>query len=103
VSGRLDAAGAGRATAALVAALAKATGPERLNDLRYALRAVGERLTTDQLLDALGHPLAAGPAERELLALLGQRTRRTFRSTWHFLDWARSNGVDFTPPGLPPR
>jgi type I restriction enzyme S subunit len=44
------------------------------------------------------HPLAAGPAQRVVLDVLGRRTRREFRSTWHFLDWAQSNGVEFAPP-----
>jgi hypothetical protein len=46
----------------------------------------------------LDRPLAAGPAQRAVLDVLGRRTRREFRSTWHFLDWAQSNGVDLAPP-----
>ena len=56
------------------------------------------RLDTDHLVAVLQHPLVAGRAQRVLLDVLGQRTRHTFRSTWHFLDWAASNGVDLVPP-----
>jgi hypothetical protein len=63
-----------------------------------ALQTLTERLSTPDLVALLEHPLAAGPAQRALLDVLGQRTRRQFRNTWHFLDWARSNGVDFVPP-----
>ena len=33
------------------------------------------------------------------LDVLGQRHKREFRNAWHFIDWARSNGVELvTPP-----
>jgi hypothetical protein len=60
-----------------------------------------ERWTTSRLIALLRHPLAAGEAQRALLDVLGHRTRREFRNTWHFLDWARSNGVDFVPSRMP--
>jgi hypothetical protein len=58
---------------------------------------VCERKPTPDLVTLLDHPLAAGPAQRAVLDVLGRRTRREFRSTWHFLDWAQSNGVDLAP------
>jgi hypothetical protein len=42
--------------------------------------------------------LAVESAQRALFDVLGHRTRRDFRNTWHFLDWARSNSVDLVPP-----
>jgi serine/threonine protein kinase len=56
-----------------------------------------ERLSTLDILVLLRHPLIAGTAQRVLLDILGHRTRRHFRNSWHFLDWARSNGIDFAP------
>jgi hypothetical protein len=95
----LDAAGAGEAAQALVVAIGKATAPEALSQ---SLKMICERQSTVDILKALQHPLAVGRAQRTLLDVLGQRTRRTFRSTWHFLDWAASNGVDLVPH-FPPR
>jgi hypothetical protein len=40
--------------------------------------------------------------QRALLEVLEQRTRRSFRNTWHFIDWAASNGVEFLPAEPPP-
>jgi hypothetical protein len=71
------------------------------DSLARGLGAVCERLTTSDLLTPLQHPLAAGPAQRALLDVLGHRTRRTFRNTWHFLDWAHSNGIDLVPSRVP--
>jgi hypothetical protein len=103
VSGRLDAAGAAKAAEALVAVMAKTTDPNYLIPLSAGLTAVSGRLDTDHLVTLLQHRLAAGRAQRVLLDVLGQRTRHTFRSPWHFLDWAASNGVDLVPPPRPAR
>jgi hypothetical protein len=67
----------------------------------WAIQAVSERLATSDIVKLLQHPLAAGDAQRALLDVLGHRTRHTFRKTWHFLDWASSNGVDLVPPARP--
>jgi hypothetical protein len=70
-------------------------GPPVLAD---ALRDWAARQTTDELVAALAHPLAAGTAQRALLDELGRRTHHRFRNTWHFLDWAAANGLDLVPP-----
>jgi hypothetical protein len=95
VGGRLK---AGPAAEAFFAAMARITDEGALGTLAGGLEAAGERLATADLLALLQHPLAAGSAQRALLNVLGRRTRREFRSTWHFLDWAAANGVEFTPP-----
>jgi hypothetical protein len=56
-----------------------------------------ESCSTPDILRLLNHPLAARKAQRNLLDLLGRRTHRHFRNMWEFLDWARSNGVEFVP------
>jgi hypothetical protein len=100
VSGRLDTARAvahaGKVADILVAAMSKTSDANALSNLSWGLQAVCERLTTLELVALLERPLATGVAQRALLDVLGHRTRRDFRNTWHFLDWARSNGVDFT-------
>jgi hypothetical protein len=78
--------------------MAKTANPLALGPLARGLRVVSERRTTSDLLTRLQHPLAAESAQRALLDVLGHRTRRTFRNTWHFLNWAQSNGVDLLPP-----
>ena len=98
VGGRLDAGGAAKAADALVAALRDPrTLPHYHSSLIQALKAVGARLGTRGVVRVLQHPLAVGPAQRALLDLLAQPTRRTFSSPWQFIDWADSNGVDFLP------
>ena len=82
----------------LVAAMDKTDDFGALLYLFGGLGSVSGRLDTDHLVKVLQHPLAAGAAQRVLLDVLGQGTRHTFRSTWHFLDWAASNGVDLVPP-----
>jgi hypothetical protein len=67
------------------------------DSLTRALSAVGARQGSDGIVRLLQHPLAAGEAQRALLGALARPTRRTFHSTWDFLDWAKSNGVDFLP------
>jgi hypothetical protein len=99
MSGRLDAAGAGKATDALIGALAMTTDPRDRDALAEGFQAVGGRLDTRQLVASLLHPLSVGRAQRTLLDLLGQRTRRTFRSPEQALDWAQANGIDSVPPG----
>ncbi len=47
-------------------------------------------LTTPELAALLRQ----GQSERAILDALGERCKRRFRSAWHFLDWAGSNGVD---------
>jgi hypothetical protein len=98
VGGRLEPAGGVKAAEVLVAGLGTASGPLDLNKPCEALNAVCGRLSTRDLVACLQHPLAAGRAQRTLLDVLGQRSRRDFRTTWHFLDWAASNGVDLAPP-----
>jgi hypothetical protein len=100
VAGRLDAAAAsaraGQAADALLAAMSKIL----VVDVKLAeqLNVVCEHRATPDLIPLLGHPLAAGRSQRVVLDVLGRRTRREFRTTWHFLDWAQSNGVDLVPP-----
>jgi hypothetical protein len=101
VGGRLNAAQAGKAAEALVATMARMTHPMARNSLAKALQVMSERLTTSDLLSLLQHPLVAEEARRALLDVLRHRTRREFRNTWHFLDWAHSNGVDLAPSRVP--
>jgi hypothetical protein len=104
VSGHLDASGASKAADILMEAMSKVP-PDNSNvycPLRSVMSTMCERWSTPDLLTLLRHPLVAGEAQRALLDVLGHRTRRTFRNTWHFLDWARSNGVDFVPSRVPP-
>jgi hypothetical protein len=99
--GRLDAAHARRAAYVLLAAMSKTNHPVALDHLSQTLQVVCERQHTHDLVLLLEHPLAAGPAQRAVLDILGRRTRHEFRNTWHFLDWAQSGGVDFVPPDPP--
>ncbi|HEY7314992.1 MAG TPA: serine/threonine-protein kinase [Gemmataceae bacterium] len=111
VCGRLDADGIVKVAETLIVAMPRITDPrfsitdprsstqaKSLSQALQALQAVSEPLATSDIVKLLQHPLAAEDAQRALLDVLGHRTRRTFRNTWHFLDWAHSNGVDFIPP-----
>jgi hypothetical protein len=106
VARHLDATHAGMLTEALIAAMAKRADGDTFGHMNAHLlgplsQNVGnlcERLPTADVLVVLQHPLAAEVAQRALLDILGRRTHRQFRNTWHFLDWAASNGVDLTPP-----
>jgi hypothetical protein len=100
VSGRLDATASVKVAEALVAAMGKTNDLNDPSELSKGLQEVSERLTTPDLVILLRHPLAAGPCQRALLDVLGRRTRREFRNTWHFLDRARSSDVDLVPPPL---
>jgi hypothetical protein len=71
-----------------------------LNPLHLHLKQweeIVECCSTPDILRLLNHPLAARRAQRILLDVLGRRTHCHFRNTWEFLDWARSNGVEFVP------
>jgi hypothetical protein len=97
VSGCLDTAAADK----LFAAVSKYVDISYDIKLPATVQAVTERCSTPELLTLLRRPLAAGPIQRILLDTLGHRTRRDFRNTWHFLDWARSNDVDLVPSRVP--
>jgi hypothetical protein len=106
LAGHLDATQARQAADTLLAALTTNLAslwisvriPGVIDPHLLGLSKLGERQTTRDLIVLLQRPLAAGPAQRVLLDVLGRRTRREFRSTWHFLDWAAANGVDLAPP-----
>jgi hypothetical protein len=96
VGSRLE---AGKAADAIAAVMAGVSDDSALGALAEGLASAGERLGMADLLVFLQQqPLAAGKAQRALLDVLGRRTRRSFRSTWQFLEWAASNGLEFTPP-----
>jgi hypothetical protein len=64
-------------------------------------KTIGIRLDERDLQRLLDHPLAVGPLQRALLAVLDGSKNRSFRSTWDYLDSTESNGngADGLPPG----
>ncbi|MBI1918234.1 MAG: hypothetical protein HYS12_26375 [Planctomycetes bacterium] len=58
------------------------------------------RLSDQQLVDLLKHPLFVGEARRVLLDLLGDRHGRRFADQWEFVEFAQERrlGLDFTSP-----
>jgi tRNA A-37 threonylcarbamoyl transferase component Bud32 len=95
VGPRLSADEANKAAAALIEASSKTTNAGNLTSQVRGIQAVIAPQGAEGIVRLLQHPLAAGPTQRALLDVLGRPTRRTFHSTWDFIDWAKSNGVDF--------
>jgi hypothetical protein len=58
------------------------------------------RLTTQQLVDLLKHPLCVDQARRVVLEQLENRYRRPFANHWEFVRFATDQrlGLDFTTP-----
>jgi serine/threonine protein kinase len=56
------------------------------------LKKVAFRLEERDLQRLLAHPLAVGNLQRILLDALPGSQKRSFRNTWHYLDWTQSNG-----------
>jgi hypothetical protein len=97
VSAQMDDAAAAKTADELIDKMSRTTDESNLALLARALRALGAPRGTEGIIRILQHPMAAGAVQRALLNELGQPTKRTFHSTWHFIDWAASNGVDFLP------
>jgi hypothetical protein len=52
---------------------------------------VAARMDDRDLERLLDRPLTAGPVQRAILDIMGQSKKRSFRNTWDYLDWRRSN------------
>jgi hypothetical protein len=62
------------------------------------------RLSTQELVDLLKHPLFVGEPRRAVLNQLGNRYRRTFADQWEFVAYAKEHLPDIdltTPPKRP--
>jgi hypothetical protein len=62
------------------------------------------RLTTQQLVELLKHPVCVGAAQRIVLDHLGNRYHRTFADQWEFVRFAEEQKLDLditSPPQRP--
>jgi hypothetical protein len=68
--------------------------------LRSAAEPIPRRLSDEQLVDLLKHPLCVGEARRAVLDQLGIQHQRTFADLWEFVHYAEEKklGLDFTSP-----
>jgi hypothetical protein len=73
--------------------------------LQPALEPVPCRLSTQQLVELLKHPLFVNEARRVVLDHLGRRYGRRFADVWEFVAWAQEHepNLDFTTPPQRPR
>jgi hypothetical protein len=62
------------------------------------LEATASRLPTRELVRLLARPDATPFSNRAALEALGRPLRARFHGPWHFIDWARSNGLDALAP-----
>jgi hypothetical protein len=99
----------GRRTVALTGALGRAAdgyGPLACFPLlRPALEPLPCRLSTQQLVELLKHPMLVNQARRIVLDQLGNRYGRRFADVWQFVAWAREHEptLDLTTPPQRPR
>jgi hypothetical protein len=99
----------GRRAVALAGTLGRAAdgyGPLAcLPLLRPALEPLPCRLSTQQLVELLKHPMLVNQARRSVLDQLGQRYGRRFADLWEFVAWAREHepNLDLTTPPQRPR
>jgi hypothetical protein len=102
------------AVAATVGFLHECQGlPGAVSLLRPAAEPFPRRLSDQQLVDLLKHPLCVGEARRAVLDQLGMQHQQTFADQWEFVRYAEEQklGLDFTSPprkpepavALPPR
>ncbi len=63
------------------------------------------RLSTQDLVNLLKHPLCVDPARRVVLEQLARRYRRPFADHWEFVRFAQEQnlGLDFTTPPRRPQ
>jgi hypothetical protein len=54
------------------------------------------------LVDLLKHPLCVGAERRAVLGQLGRHYDRSFATHWDFVEFARSQGLDFKSPARRP-
>jgi hypothetical protein len=100
VSAHLDGPGAAKVASALIDAsrdpknISSPFLPQVLLSVARAIKQVCAPISTPEIMQILDHPLAAGPVQRALLDVLGQRYKQSFRCTWHFIDWADDNDKD---------
>jgi hypothetical protein len=68
--------------------------------LRPAAEPFPRRLSDQQLVELLKHPLCVGPARRAVLDQLGIYHRRAFADQWEFVRFAQEQklGLDLTSP-----
>jgi serine/threonine protein kinase len=73
--------------------------------LRPALEPLPCRLSTQQLVELLKHPLFVNEARRVVLDQLGNRYGRRFADLWEFVAWAQEHepNLDLTTPPQRPR
>jgi hypothetical protein len=99
----------GRRAVALTGALGRAAGgygpPACLPLLQPALEPLPCRLSTQQLVELLKHPLFLNQARRIVLDHLGNRYQRRFADVWEFVAWAQEHEptLDLTTPPQRPR
>jgi hypothetical protein len=99
----------GRRAVALTGALGRAAGgygpPACLPLLQPTLEPVPCRLSTQQLVELLKHPLFLNQARRIVLDHLGNRYQRRFADVWEFVAWAKEHepNLDLTTPPQRPR
>jgi hypothetical protein len=99
----------GRRAVALTGALGRAADGYAplacLPLLRPALEPLPCRLSTQQLVELLKHPLFVNEARRIVLDQLGNRCGRRFADLWEFVAYAREHepNLDLTTPPQRPR
>jgi hypothetical protein len=73
--------------------------------LQPALEPLPSRLSTQQLVELLKHPLFVNEARRIVLDQLGRRYGRRFADIWEFVTWAQEHelNLDLTTPPQRPR
>ncbi len=61
-------------------------------DVHKMLEAVTAPLPVAELVGLLGRPTCVGPAEEAVLAVLGKKVGRPFRSVWEVVAWQAEKG-----------
>jgi hypothetical protein len=76
------------------------TLPAALLLLSRAAEPLPRRLSDQELVELLKHPLCVGDARRAVLDQLGLQHRRTFADQWEFVRFAEEQhlGLDLTSP-----
>jgi hypothetical protein len=108
LSAALDDGHHGKRAQAVAAAVGCPCEPQGLFGALAPLQAVAEphqwRLSDQQMVELLKHPLCVGNARRIVLDQLGLHHGRTFADQWDFVRYAEEQklGVDFTTPPKQP-
>ena len=93
-----------RAVTATVGLLHNNQGlPGAALQLRPAVEPFPRRLSDQELVELLKHPLCVGPARRAVLDQLGNYHGRTFADVWEFVRFAQEQKLDLDFTGPPKR